>query len=534
MQKRCLINKINIAVPVACLLFIAGCTKGFEKLNTNPNQPTDEMLNWDNVKIGSYFLQMEKNVKPIGTASEATGPVNDYQIAYNLASDNWSGYMAAPQSAKWGSGSNFTTYFFTSNWNDGTFNTMFTKTFEPYLNIRKNVDSAKSPEIVALANIIKIAQLHQATDSYGPMAYDGVGTSLNAPYQSQEVVYNRFFQDLTSAIAVLGNYQKASNSIIPNYDAVYAGNVSKWIRFANSLLLRLAMRLSYANATKAQLYAEQAVNNEYGVITDVADAAQMSQGAGFTFQNPVTTIWNGYADTRIGASILSFLKGYNDPRLTAYVQKPALDTATTYYGVRTGFITGDFTKLSSPNIQLTTPLYWLKASEVAFLRAEGVLRGWNMGNTAANFYKDGIAKSFAENGVSSDAYVNNSTSVPAAYVNPVTPAFNSPAVSSATIAWNETATFEVKLEKIITQKYIATFPNGQEAWSEFRRTGYPKLFPIINNMSGGVVPTATGVKRMPFPSSEYSTNAANVNNAVSNLLGGPDNGGTKVWWDQKN
>ena len=77
------------------------------------------------------------------------------------------------------------------------------------------------------------------------------------------------------------------------------------------------------------------------------------------------------------------------------------------------------------------------------------------------------------------------------------------------------------------------YPNGQEAWSEFRRTGYPKLIPIVDNMSGCKVATDEQVRRMTFPRSEYSNNLTGVQQAIS-LLGGPDTGGTHLWWDKKN
>ena len=89
------------------------------------------------------------------------------------------------------------------------------------------------------------------------------------------------------------------------------------------------------------------------------------------------------------------------------------------------------------------------------------------------------------------------------------------------------------LERIITQKWIAMFPNGQEAWSEFRRTGYPRIFPIVNDRSNGTVDVNEQIRRMTFPRSEYSNNRAALNRAIR-LLGGPDQGSTKLWWDKKN
>ena len=90
-----------------------------------------------------------------------------------------------------------------------------------------------------------------------------------------------------------------------------------------------------------------------------------------------------------------------------------------------------------------------------------------------------------------------------------------------------------ELERIITQKWIALFPNGMEAWAEFRRTGYPRLFPIVEPSQDPTIDKNVQIRRMVFPKLEYANNAGAVNAAVR-LLGGSDNGGTKLWWDKKN
>jgi hypothetical protein len=82
----------------------------------------------------------------------------------------------------------------------------------------------------------------------------------------------------------------------------------------------------------------------------------------------------------------------------------------------------------------------------------------------------------------------------------------------------------------MTQKWLAMFPEGQEAWTEFRRTGYPKLFTVVNNKSNGTIDTQIQIRRLNYPQNEYSTNGAAVRAAVQ-LLGGPDNAGTRLWWD---
>jgi hypothetical protein len=87
------------------------------------------------------------------------------------------------------------------------------------------------------------------------------------------------------------------------------------------------------------------------------------------------------------------------------------------------------------------------------------------------------------------------------------------------------------LEQIITQKWLALFPDGQEAWADYRRTGYPKLFPIINNDSGIPGAVALQIRRLQYPSSLILKDPTAFNNAIANLLNGPDNITTRLWWD---
>jgi len=109
---------------------------------------------------------------------------------------------------------------------------------------------------------------------------------------------------------------------------------------------------------------------------------------------------------------------------------------------------------------------------------------------------------------------------------------NAAAPSDIKIAWDETATTEKNLERIITQKWIAMYPDGPEGWAEYRRTGYPKLIPVVTNNSQGTIDSNIQVRRIPYPQSEYNNNNTGVQVGISKL-GGQDNGGTKLWWDKK-
>jgi hypothetical protein len=177
----------------------------------------------------------------------------------------------------------------------------------------------------------------------------------------------------------------------------------------------------------------------------------------------------------------------------------------------------------------------MSAAEVWFLKAEAALRGWSADNVQTD-YETGVTTSFQQWGVSSGTYLSDGSSTEADYTDPKgTGGVNdAKALSTITIKWDPAATQEMQLERIITQKWIAIFPDGQEAWADYRRTGYPRLFPVVVNNSGGAISTQTQIRRLDYPQSEYTTNAAAVNSAVSTLLGGPDVGGTRMWWDVAN
>jgi hypothetical protein len=328
---------------------------------------------------------------------------------------------------------------------------------------------------------------------------------------------------------------------LKRFDNLFEGDVLKWIKFANSLKLRLALRIVYVDPALAQQCAEEAVSHLHGVITSNADNALLATRGSSVVNNPLKKIWDDYGDTRLGATFESYLKGYADPRLDARFSKATYNTDNTYYGVRTGITISEsqrtsYQKFSTPKIDANTPMLWMAAPEVYLLRAEGALRGWNMNGTAEALYKRGVETSFEREAAAGYAdYIDNTTALPANYKDPTDGTLNTAAVSTITIGWNEADGFEKKLERIITQKWIALYPDGQEAWSEFRRTAYPKQIQVNTNHSNGVISNELGVRRLPFSTKEYSTNAAEVEKAVKLLGDGGalDNGATKLWWDKK-
>lgn len=523
---------------VVLLMACVSCTKKFEKYNTNPNNATDQMMEYDYLSTGVYFPQMEQNIFPV--AQQPNFGDEMYQIVQNLAGDVYSGYMGA--SNNWFGGANNTTYALVPGWYNAAFGRAFLSVMPAWLAIKKKSEQS-NPHIYALAQILKAMSLHRTTDMYGPLPVSKFGSgALTTEYDSQEAVYDSLFSALNYGIAVLTDFVQRFPGQKPmeKYDMVYGGDYTKWVKFANSLKLRLAMRIVYANPAKARQYAEEAVNHPLGVLTDNADNATLQSSNGVNFNNPLYIICFNFDDVRMGANMESFLKGYSDPR-AGFMFNKAPDGQ--YHGIRNGINIANKAAYTTPfstlNISASTPIRWMSAAEMYFLRAEGALRGWNMGGTAQSLYEAGITTSFNQWGAgSANAYINDASSKPAAYTDiGITGTGNnvgatSSLLSTVTIKWNDADGFELKLEKILTQKWIAVYPDGQEAWSEFRRTRYPKIFPVVSNQSGGTINTTTQIRRLPFPQTEYQSNGAGVATGVT-LLGGTDNGGTKLWWDKK-
>ena len=531
-------------VGVLALSLFTACD--FQKVNTNEFELLPEEGLMDGISIGGPITAMQKCVFPVGTQADGTSVANRYQTAYNLAADCWSGYFG--QNNNWG-GPNNLNYFLKDGWVASSYTESYS-TVVPLWQDLKGKTETQFPEVFALAQILKISAWHKATDMFGPIPYKEAGKGLiTVPYDSQEEVYKAMFKELSDAIEVLTKYADNGNSkLLPNADAVYAGDVHKWVVYANSLMLRLAMRVYYADAALSKKYALQAINHSYGVMKTKDDEAKMERGASLEFKNNLDVLINQYNECRMGSSMLAYLGGYQDPRLPKYFNTSTVSQAVTVgtYGKYSGVPTGHdvssndaFRDSSRPAITSTTPTYWMRASEVYFLLAEAALHGFAVGGTAESLYEKGIEMSFEENGIASSEVADYMSSglKPSAYSFHLTnPGVNVdvPAVTEATTAW--TGTDEEKLEKIMIQKWIALYPNGQEAWTEYRRTGYPKLHSVVTNYSNGEIDSEVGIRRMRFPTNK-STSAediANLESARKLLRGGLDKAGTRLWWDNKN
>lgn len=529
-------KKLYITTALFCSGLLAFSSCNFEDVNKNPLLPDQDMLVIDGTLNGAFLPELQ--FVPIHTGTGGTDFVNDYQVTNNLTADSWIGYLA-PTDAKW-SGRNLTQFYFDVGWTNGTFGAGVTKVFAPWIQLKKvNYDvKDRNMEVWSIAQITKIMGLHRTTDKYGAIPYFNVGNgSFTVEYDSQESIYKSFFTELEEAIGHLYTYS-LSHLVIPrSSDVVYEGNPAKWVRLGNSLMLRLAMRVKYVDPTLSRTWAEKAMSHPGGLIESLSDIAKLAEGSGIRTKNALYTIAGAYNDTRMGASIQVYLKGFKDPRLSVYFTgntdmavPPAIpQSGAAYQGA------------AKPKVEEFSPTYWFKSSETSFLRAEATLAGYNTGTVSGNvksFYEEGIRRSFAENGISSgvDAYLEGN-SAPTTFVDLANPVYSSKAPSNITVKWNDADTEEVKLEKIITQKYLAIYPDGQEAWSEWRRTGYPRLIPAKSNISNMGVVTSDGhkdgVRCWPYPQDELNQNTANVKAAIDKYRGGINSANVNVWWDVK-
>lgn len=525
------IIKVFAAAAISCAAF-SSCQSLYEDYNTNHHEVSNEMLDRDNLRNGGLFRQLETSVIIFGDGKNLH---SDYQIVQNLVADTYAGYTA-PTIAKDG-GKHTGTYYMNEQWCRAMFNYKYTGCMSAYSDLV--AIEGVSDAVLALADVLKVAAMHTVTDYYGPIPYTKVGQSINAEYDSQELVYKTMFTELDNAIDVLENFILAGNTtLLEDYDYVYGGNLTSWVKFANSLRLRLAIRCAYVESALAKAEAEKSIASSIGVMDAASDYAHIDHNA-LVYEHPIYHINYQFndGDCAASANVESILGGYGDPRLPVYM-KAAADGK--YHGVRMGVKTSNWEpyrytagNVSGNNIAPNADLVWMYASEVYFLRAEGALRGWNMGGTAKELYETGVKTSFEERGVSgAETYLANSTAVPADYAAPANCSGSSSAsaVSKITIKFDEGATFEQNLERIITQKWIAMFPLGTEGWAEYRRTGYPKLFAPVNN--DDTANCTNGAKRIPFPDTEYTNNGEEVAKAVV-LIGGNDNAGVKLWWDKK-
>lgn len=431
------------------------------------------------------------------------------------------------------------------------------------------------PEIKAVNLLLYDLAAQEVADIYGPLPYvDYKGNKTANPYEYNDLrtIYVNIVANIDTIVACLRHYETARSEgykqqvqqVLEQYTAVtqdiFQGKqgFDTWIRFANSLKLRMAMRSVKADPALAQQWAEQAVSD--GVIETLEQ--QVGLFPMFVgFDHPLILISESWADVRMSASLEVLLRSLGHPAADHLFMpnSDVLINQTTgeqtppesrVVGLRSGVFPGTgqsyannmmvgYSRLNPEEIAMC-PLYIVKLAEVEFLRAEGALRGWNMGGTAEQFYRQGIEHASPLDPMLWDGswyqqaletYINQESATPYVYEDPMglTPTVSSPVEIG--VKWNEGDSRETKLEKIITQKYIALFPCSFEPWADLRRTGYPRLLPVLNPSDGdGSLLEGQMIRRQPFPGDDDAT-LSDIQETGLKALGGPDQQATRLWWD---
>lgn len=371
--------------------------------------------------------------------------------------------------------------------------------------------------MIGVSKIFRAIIMKRVTDTYGDAPFsDAVKAAkgINTPkYDSQEDIYKNIFKDLKEGRDML------DNGLPPKGDVLYGGDLAKWKKLANSVILQSALQLSKKYPSASEMAAKEfndALSNAAGVIENVDDEAWFMYNSTSLVNNPLTAY--RAADYALSAELTESLKGSNnqynrtsnhtpDERLSVYS-----NSGMTGEGVPYGYTTQnlpnfgtDNTKLSNNFNQPNSPLALMTASYTYLNRAEAAQLGWTS-ESAMVMLEKGIVSSYKSLDVNygSNIYANAS-----AYV-------------SARLA--DAAGKE--LQVIGEEKWVSLFMNGHYAWSEWRRTGYPNLLPSPDAINGGKIPT-----RIQYPSEEANYNSVNYNKAVSNLTPGEDKNTSKFWWE---
>lgn len=543
------LNKIK-TVAVASALFITsgitlvGCTDNFEELNTKQTE-----INPSDLPFASQFIEPLTYVY--------APQQNMFQFWTNLSIDLFGGYFMTPHNF---GGNGNVDYKLNRGFCGGMYENYYLHLFN---NTRRLIAACDERGLTDYAAVMRVVQAYataNATDAYGPIAYNSAikgGTTF--AYDSQEEIYNQIFKLLDDAIQGFKD-GKSTAEELQAFDYWCNGDKQLWIKVANQFKLRYAMRIVKANPTLAKQKAEEAVAG--GVLTSADRDILIDHG----YSNELTRMF-AWGDCGINANLVTILEGFKDPRINLYITKNTgkftaqdgkdIEANSRYLGIRGGSNLpnkpNSWGNYSGIVCDYSTPLPVMKVAEGYFLRAEGALRGWNMGGTAKDLYEEGIRVSIKNElkykgtfagvtSISDEAITNyiNGTTAQENYVDPANSENNINALNTLPVKWDDNASNEEKLQRIITQKWIANFPLSTEAWAEYRRTGYPKLFPNRVNSSNGTIDTDEQIRRLIYSTVEQNTNEAelekgieilNRENSSTKFKG--DIGGTRVWWDRQ-
>ncbi|QQS27757.1 MAG: SusD/RagB family nutrient-binding outer membrane lipoprotein [Sphingobacteriales bacterium] len=461
------------------LIFFMGCDKDFEEINSNPNDP---------VAVPSGLLIAD--------------------VVFNAGNSLYSTFVGGDMGSCWAQ------HWGKVQYNDeeryqprgSVIETLIWKTyFEDVISDAKTMQTLAEEEgndnMKGVALVMQAYGFSVLTDMFGEIPFseairadEGI---FSPKYDTQEEVYNGILALLDEADA---SFSADGGDINSNSDILYHGDYSKWQKFANSLKFRCLMRISGKVNVATQL---QALMSR-PMFDSNSDEAKLMYLANDPSANPIyeTIVFGNRAEFKVNEVMVDMMADLNDPRLPVYAQP---NTDGEYRGKPAGienvpnedYNYNNVSPVGSFYLQPTAAGFFLSHSELKFLMAEAAHKGLISGS-ADSYYQQGVSASFAANGLSqaaADAYL-----------------------AQGTVAY----TSATGLQKIAEQNWLGLYCQGVEAWTEWRRTGYPALEPAIEAVIDEIP------SRYTYPAIEQSVNKANYDAAVSRQ--GSDLLTTKVWW----
>lgn len=409
-----------------------------------------------------------------------------------------------------------------------------------------------------MARVMRVYTMHRLTDLYGDVPYSQAGRpkEFSYPkYDSQKDIYLDMLKELDQAQANLAS----GTANMKNHDVYFQGDAAQWKKFANSLMLRLAMRLSKVDPSLAQTWVKKAVAN--GLISSNSDNVKLNHPEGVTTDDsaePYAKIF-AHEDKEFFLSevFVDQLKNTNDPRLALIgtvcadpsisIQKAGYQLGNTDPAIQKGlpggfsnnktntwfigkkrpefnddaYLTTYASRYSVPNRYTysdpTSPTFIVTYAQTQLLLAEAAVRGWVSGD-AKTYYQNGVRAAMEQ-----FAQFPNGIKLYQQYLTP-----------DAINAYLAANPFDGTLEQINTQYWINCFCDEYETFSNWRRSGYPALQSVYDpeNPYGLSVTKGSIPRRFAYPSTESQVNTANYDSAVKGLSDG-DSFASRIWWDVK-
>lgn len=488
--------KHALFLAVATMTFSA-CNDRFEKLNTDPNESTTTAT--------SFLLSNAQKTMMDYTWDQWFNGRRGNQLAQYWASNQYS--QESRYAFRVGITNNYWAFFYSRPLKD----------LQEIIRLNEgNPDKyavyGSNANQIAMAKTLQAWLYQNMTDTWGPIPFSQAlkGSEFPFPkYDSQEEIYMGLITMLNEAI---NSYDVADASV--KGDLIYGGDMNKWKKFANSLKMRVALRMADRKPSEAAAAVSEAINS--GIMTDNADNALFKYRNGAPNNNPISEAYKTRNDFAASNTMVDELNRLNDPRIKFYYA-PTVNGGN-YVGEEYGLTEADAAATLDDNISQrnasvlaeTAPGIYLDYAQVEFMLAEAAERGISGAGAAADHYNKGIRASmmFWNNGSVSSTDIDN-------YI-------ASADVDYATLLGTET------WKKVIgRQKWIALYMQGIQGWAEYRRLD----FGILQAPAGGSLGSTAGVPyRLDYPTDEQTLNNKQYQEGLS-LLGGSDDQSTKLWWD---